>query len=207
MLYTLAQQITEQYVLLIQDYFNSDFVTKDYRWAKNLTKTKVQIINEFTDTERKLPQITIKAALDTNVPISFGDDLVQQGTDTEGKPYFGYGGLANSRVTITLRAGTYLDRSVIGDLLFLGLAYPIRNVVRKQGIETLPPFVRVERIWNEPLQGGDTLVQQWCIAFGFTVQTQWFEVIDLSELKTLEQILMNRVAGTTDMGTECNYND
>lgn len=201
MIYQLEQSITETYVSSVQEYFNSDYVAQDYRYNKEMKETEIQVINQATDETRFFPQVVINAALGSNIPTSFGDnqglhhDLDESGI--EQNTYALFGGTASASIEFTIRALSTVDRAIVGDLLFLGLAHPIKNVLRKCNIEPTPPFVSYGGKSEEPLQGADQLDKAYVGRFMSDVRVNWNLPIDLDSLSNLEKIIYERTVGNT----------
>ena len=188
--------VVDLYIGLLRDYFNSDFVTQDYRWNKDIKQTVVQILNQFSEEERKYPQIVVKSNIDKQVPVGIGDKVEDQEDPNTGKEFRVYGGDIDFNITFAVRARKLIERDRITGMLFLGLAHPIKDAVRKSSIETYPPFVSVSNSGEEALKQGESLDKVYYSILSSKIRGYWREYVDLEQLGTLEKILCDRVINT-----------
>ena len=209
MIFISNETLVTAYIDLLREYFNSDFVTQDYRWNKNMKKTVIQIINQFADVERKHPQIVVRAQYENHELEGLGDQVNNQIDTATGKEFIVKGGAINFNVRMIIRSRNPMELDTIHDLLFIGLLYPIKNALRAGSIEVHPPFVTAGSYGEEPLKEGNTIQKIHYGTLTQRVRGWWREYIDLKELETLEKILSTRLVGDTSVGPDLirNAND
>lgn len=200
MIFISTETLVTAYKALLEEYFNSDFVTQDYRWNEDMQETEVQIVNQFGEVERNHPQIVIRANLEQNVLESLGNQSKNQTDTVQDKEFETKVGGIDYSVRLIIRARRPIELDRIVDILFVGLVYPIKNALRANSIEVHPPFCVGENFGEKPLKGGNVYDKIHYGTLKQRIRGWWREYIDLKELENLTRILSTRLAGDTTFG-------
>lgn len=114
----------------IQKFFDKNVVKDLFKWDISTDLTKVFITAEFRDDEQFFPQIIVSNVLATERVVSFGQKLAE--FDHDDKHYIRFGGQIGFDVIISVVGSDPATRNELGDMLFLGMMYPLRRYLEQQ---------------------------------------------------------------------------
>ena len=180
-IYTLSEQVSEQLITIIQDYFQAYPLGQQYLAHLALANKEVVVTDEFVKDGVQLPQVVVQGMPADAFPLSFGNKLGYE-TYMDHK-YQVYGGHAVFNATIAVYEGSMRSCKELVDILFLGFMYYIK--IRLQTLFTWPEDSKL-RFSNPtkmaPASGTATGVgsEMYVSRFSVNLRTEWkqfFEIV------------------------------
>ena len=173
MQFIFQDEITIVLVEAIREFFATNALAKDWRWSPDDDKSKIEIVDSWPETERRLPMIVVSSLSGGSEEIGFSqglDKIYDPDDSTEVIGQF-YGGRV--MIDVTYEAVSFNQREThrISDLLLIGLA-SLSQIPRRVSKTTLhnlildAPFARMAGYGQRPLTEGQmtffrSLSQRW----------------------------------------------
>jgi len=180
-IYTLSEEVSEQLIMIIQDYFSAYPLGQQYLAKLALANKEVTVTDEFVTDGVQLPQIVVQGMPADAFPLSFGNKL---GYETyKGHKYLAYGGHAIFNATISVYDGSMRSCKELVDILFLGFMHYIK--ARLQALYTWPEDSKI-RFSNPtkmaPANGTVTGVgsEMYVSRFSLNLSTEWKQFFEIS---------------------------
>jgi len=129
---SLASDLESITIKAVQKFLDKNAIKDIFRWDISQDLAEVKVFAEFRDGEQFLPQVVVSNVLATERSVSFGQQLSE--FDYEDKHYLRFGGHVSFDITILVVGADAPTRNELGDLLFLGLMYPLRVYLQNKGI-------------------------------------------------------------------------
>jgi len=174
MQFILQDEITIVLVEAIREFFATNTFASDWEWSPDDSKSKIEIVDSWPETERRLPMIVVNALPSVgSEEIGFGQALGKIYNPDDSTEVVGqfYGGRFMIDVGYEVASFSKRETHRISDLLSLGLGalskIPAR--VSKTSLHNLildSPFVRLTGEGQRPLTDGGftftrTVSQKW----------------------------------------------
>jgi len=124
-IFGLSYQVSDYLITVLQDYFQSNDLTKALNTRLGKVHKQVTVLDEFTPDTIGLPQIVVKSMPAESMPISLGNRI---GKDTYGDEIFDvYGGQVLMNTTLEIYDSGKSSVHELADLVFLGIMQYIPN--------------------------------------------------------------------------------
>lgn len=180
---SLTSDLEALIIKAIQKFFDKNVVKNIFRWDISTDLTKVFITAEFRDDEQFFPQIVVTNVLASEKVVSFGHQLEE--FDYNGKHYIRFGGEIHFDISLSVVAMDAPTRNELGDMLFLGMMYPLRKYLENQRIIMETNSLRMLNRGTAQLTG-DKIVHT--LDISFRCSTEWkqdflYDSYTLSEIK------------------------
>lgn len=127
---SLTSDVEALIIKAVQKFFDKNVVKDVFRWDISTDLTKVFITPEFRDDEQFFPQIIVSNVLASERSVSFGQKLGE--FDHDDKHYIRFGGEISFDVILSVIGSDPMTRNELGDMLFLGMMYPLRRYLEQQ---------------------------------------------------------------------------
>lgn len=178
-IYNMVDDLSGIFVKVLQGFFQSHPLTKDFRFTSNQDPAgKLRIAEEYQIDERFFPCIIVSSVPMTGTPWSLGDNLGLVNDTSNGKSYLRKGGMILATIQISAMALGIRECKRIADMVGLGLCYPLQRELAGNNIVMVPNSFRVSAVSERAI--GPSSIKAYQIDLGQQIQTSWVQDFELT---------------------------
>ena len=180
-IYTMSEQLSDQLIMIIQDYFQAYPFGQQYLAHLALADKEVIVTDEFVKDGVQLPQVVVQGMPADAFPLSFGNHLGYE--DYMGHRYKVIGGHAIFNASIAVYEGSLSSCKKLIDVLFLGFMHYIKE--RLQALFTWPEDSKIR--FSNPTKyapGSGTVSgvgsEMYVSRFSLNLRTEWKQFFEIT---------------------------